>query len=142
MVITLIPKIGKARKKALLSEFIIYSREPNLEVAQTLIELIVYPFRTNSFFDVGHTIEFPPENPIISASPLTTAVFALPFYHLNAKEVSHVYYSDGTTTHIVWFIPTYAVERNFFKEHGPQTFFELTLDKEIDLADWNRPSAV
>jgi hypothetical protein len=119
-------------------ELLIFSRERNHNLQETLVNLAVYPFYYGTLISPGHVIVG--DRGVIPNSALTNVLFIGSDFIPQAFDVIH--HKDGTQTHIFFVIPIHTSERNYLNKNGLQSLLKLFSDLHTDTADLTRPSAI
>lgn len=125
-------------KQKLRMELFIYSRRPNHELRELLLNLAVYPFTHGTFLAPGHVI--PGKQSIVTGSSLTDVLFTMEYGR--PQEFHLVHHSDGDHTQMLWVVPIYASEHKLFKEHGWDALKELFYQHSADTSDFFRPPVI
>jgi hypothetical protein len=87
--------------------------------------------------DAGSLLELPA--PIVPRSFLRHLFAFEPLYHF--QEVPVIDTAAGPVQ-MLWLIPVTDKEAEFIEEHGPQAFDDLLAERDPDLLDLLRPSAI
>ncbi len=74
------------------------------------------------------------------APPLTDIFLWLPVFMPPEFEI--VRHADGEEAHILQVIPVYTAERAYARDNGPQALLDAFSQKDADVSDLHRPSAV
>jgi Suppressor of fused protein (SUFU) len=119
-------------------EILLLSNQVNTQVSHLLFEVAWYVGVTKFNFGLGDNLLH--EKPLIEGSPMRSLIFQPPlFYPENLWTYQR---GNNYHVHLLWAIPVYETEKEFFKKEGMEALGNLFNEEGVDLADFLRPPVV
>ena len=108
-------------------ELILYVNQPSVEIVNSLLGLVRYPFDKNVILEGGHRILGNEE--VIPNSTLTDFLFIPPINESKEFYYTHI---DGYHINFLWAVPIHRTETEFIRKFGWKNLIKQFIENGVD----------